>query len=260
MAQNEPVALEYRGRIAVITIDNEKKLNALTQDGYYLIAKFMREVATHDEVFITVLTGKGRYFSAGADVSISREKPVGTDLARHWLTSFVANNLNITNAFYTHPKILVTALNGPAVGLSAALIAFSDFIYCAPQTFLLTPFSSLGLVAEGGASRAFVQRLGISKANEALIMIGFVNKIFDVEKGETEKFKELVFEEIDNRLGTHLIGDSLIKIKALIRKPERDLLDAQGVAEVFGGLERFAAGIPQEEFRKIASGEKKHKL
>ncbi|KAF7897897.1 uncharacterized protein EAF01_008863 [Botrytis porri] len=257
MAQNEPVALEYRGRIAVITIDNEKKLNALTQDGYYLIAKFMREVATHDEVFITVLTGKAH---RGADVSISREKPVGTDLARHWLTSFVANNLNITNAFYTHPKILVTALNGPAVGLSAALIAFSDFIYCAPQTFLLTPFSSLGLVAEGGASRAFVQRLGISKANEALIMIGFVNKIFDVEKGETEKFKELVFEEIDNRLGTHLIGDSLIKIKALIRKPERDLLDAQGVAEVFGGLERFAAGIPQEEFRKIASGEKKHKL
>lgn len=151
------------------------------------------------------------------------------------------------------------------------MIAFSDFIYCTPQTFLLTPFSSLGLVAEGGASRAFVQRLGISKANEALIMskritaeellqVGFVNKIFDVQKGETEKFKELVFEEIDNRLGTHLIGDSLIKIKALIRKPERDLLDAQGVAEVFGGLERFAAGIPQEEFRKIASGEKKHKL
>ncbi|ATZ58676.1 hypothetical protein BCIN_16g03900 [Botrytis cinerea B05.10] len=64
MAQNEPVTLEYKGRIAVITIDNEKKLNALTQDGYYLIAKFMREIATHDEVFVTVLTGKGRYFSA----------------------------------------------------------------------------------------------------------------------------------------------------------------------------------------------------
>lgn len=59
MAQGEPVTLEYKGRIAVITIDNEKKLNALTQDGYYLMAKFMREVATHDEVFVTVLTGKG---------------------------------------------------------------------------------------------------------------------------------------------------------------------------------------------------------
>jgi peroxisomal 3,2-trans-enoyl-CoA isomerase len=176
--------------------------------------------------------------------------------------------LNITDAFAHHPKILVTALNGPAIGLSAALVAWSDFIYCVPSTFILTPFSSLGLVAEGGASRSFVQRLGISKANEALIMskripadellqVGFVNKIFDCGK---EDFMKLVFEEIDNRLGPHLIGDSLTKIKALIRKPERDIIDAQGVAEVFGGLQRFSAGIPQEEFRRIASGEKRHKL
>ncbi len=97
-------------------------------------------------------------------------------------------------------------------------------------------------------------------SSEELLATGFVNKIFDCKKGEDEKFHKLVFEEIDNRLGAHLIGDSLLKIKALIRKPERDLLDAQGVAEVFGGLERFASGIPQEEFRKIASGEKRHKL
>jgi len=126
-------------------------------------------------------------------------------------------------------------------------------------------------VAEGGASRAFVTRMGISKANEALIMskritaqelleVGFVNKIFDVAKGDEATFKKLVLEEVEDRLGNHLIGDSLTKIKALIRRPERDVLDAQGVAEVFGGLERFAAGIPQEQFRMLASGEKRHKL
>lgn len=207
----------------------------------------------------------------GADVTAARAVPEGEDPYRHQLRSFVSSNLNITEAFYSHPKILVTALNGPVVGLSAALIAFSDFIYCVPHAYLLTPFSSLGLVAEGGASIAFVQRLGISKANEALIMskrisaeellqTGFVNKIFDCGKGEDAKFRSLVLEEIENRLGEHLIGDSLTKIKALIRKPMREKLDAQGVAEVFGGLERFAAGIPQEEFRKIASGEKRHKL
>ena len=56
-----PVTLEYNGRIAIITIDDQKKLNALTQDGYYQLASYMREVATHDEVFVTVLTGKGTY-------------------------------------------------------------------------------------------------------------------------------------------------------------------------------------------------------
>lgn len=157
------------------------------------------------------------------------------------------------------------------IGLSAALISLSDFIYAMPHVFLLTPFTSLGLLAEGGASRAFVQRLGISKANEALIMskrisaeemlqVGFVNKIFDLSKDEQEKFLREVLQEVDERLGDHLNSDSLIKVKALIRKPERDVMDAQNVAEVFGGLERFAAGIPQEEFRKIASGEKRHKL
>jgi len=268
---SSPVTLEYKGRLAIITINNEKKANALTQDQYYILATHMREVATRDDVFITLLTAKGRFFSAGADVTAVRSVPQGEDLYRHQLRTFVSNNLNITQAFYTHPKILVTALNGPVVGLSAALIAFSDFIYCVPHAYLLTPFSSLGLVAEGGASIAFVQRLGISKANEALIMskritseellaTGFVNKIFDCGKGEDEKFRELVLEEIEARLGEHLIGDSLTKIKALIQKPLREKLDAQGVAEVFGGLERFVAGIPQEEFRKVASGEKRHKL
>jgi peroxisomal 3,2-trans-enoyl-CoA isomerase len=54
-----PVTLEYRGKIAVITIDNVEKLNALDQDGYYQVAGFMREVAEHEEIFVTVLTGKG---------------------------------------------------------------------------------------------------------------------------------------------------------------------------------------------------------
>ena len=55
-----PITLEYKGRIAIITITNEKKANALTQDQYYLLATYMREVATHDEVHITLLTGKGQ--------------------------------------------------------------------------------------------------------------------------------------------------------------------------------------------------------
>lgn len=96
--------------------------------------------------------------------------------------------------------------------------------------------------------------------SEELLQVGFVNKVFECGKGEEDKFLKLVLEEVEERLGEHLIGSSLIEIKKLIRKPERDILDTQGVLEVFGGLERFKKGIPQEEFRKIGSGEKKHKL
>ncbi|CAH0022928.1 unnamed protein product [Clonostachys rhizophaga] len=271
--QKSPISLEYKGRVAIITIDNQQKLNALNQAAYYDLAQKLREIATHDEVFITVLLAKGRYFSAGADVTIARATPAAgdVDIHKHWLQNFVAFNLNITHAFSTHPKILVVGLNGPVVGLSAAIVAFADFIYAAPHTFLLTPFSSLGLVAEGGASRALVQRLGPARANEALIMsrrisadqlvqAGFVNAIFDVEKGDDARFHELVLREVDERLGEHLSGSSLLGIKKLIRRPELEVTNEQNVHEVFAGLERFVQGIPQEEFRKIASGEKKHKL
>jgi peroxisomal 3,2-trans-enoyl-CoA isomerase len=205
-------------------------------------------------------------------VGSSKAVPDNEDAYRHWLRAFSANNLAVTRAFYLHPKILVTALNGPAVGLSAALIAHSDFIYAAPHAFLLTPFTSLGLVAEGGASVAFVQRLGIAKANEALIMskrisaeemlaAGFINKIIDVGgKKNDEQFRAEVMKEISERLGDHLNNDSLLRVKELVRKPEWEILEKQNIAEAFAGLERFVSGAPQEEFRKIASGEKKHKL
>jgi peroxisomal 3,2-trans-enoyl-CoA isomerase len=152
------------------------------------------------------------------------------------------------------------------VGLSAALVGLSDFVYATPSTFILTPFSSLGLVAEGAASFAFVQRMGIAKANEALILsrripvdelvaCGFVNKIFP-----TENFHGKVIEYIKDQFGDHLNQDSMLRIKKLIRAPYIDVLDRQNQEEAFGGVARFEQGIPQEQFMRIATGKKRHKL
>lgn len=202
----------------------------------------------------------------GADVSISRATPPGTDIFRHGLQYTVANNLNITRAFYTHPKIMVTALNGPAIGLAAALISFSDFIFSVPTAFIMTPFSSLGLVTEGGASYGFVQRMGIAKANVALIQgrripadelfaVGFVNKIFP-----PEAFLKDVLREIDDTMGAHLVSSSMLRIKALIRHRQQREMDEQNVVELFEGLDRQVQGIPQREFEKVRTGAKRHKL
>lgn len=52
------------GRVAIVTIDRQKKLNALTQNHYFRIAELLLDIAKMDEVVITVVTGKGRFFSA----------------------------------------------------------------------------------------------------------------------------------------------------------------------------------------------------
>ncbi|KAL2855436.1 ClpP/crotonase-like domain-containing protein [Aspergillus pseudoustus] len=275
MADEKDITVTYQDCIAIITLNIPKKLNALSGEHYYLLGDRLREVDKRDDITITVVTGTGRFFSAGADVTSTRPGAgLGTNVRRELVRNFVTNNIDITHTFSHHSKILVAALNGPAVGLSAALIAMADFVYAAPHTFILTPFSSLGLVAEGGASAAFVERLGIAKANEALIQskritcdelvaAGFVNKVLKADSGKADDsagFLKKVIEEVEDRMGPHLNQSSLLRIKELIRRPGREIMDKQNTIEAFAGLERFLLGIPQEEFRKLASGEKKHKL
>ena len=211
---------------------------------------------------------------SGADVHTPHEtKPTRAATRELYLRGFVANNLELTQAFATHPQVLVVALNGPAVGLSAAVIGYADFVYAAPHAFLLTPFTSLGLVAEGNTSATFVERLGVSRANEALLMskrigceelaqCGFVNRVFDeVKPGESDKMLGLVLKEVDERLlGGHLNEQSLKRVKALIRKPQKERHESQLVAELMGGLGMFVEGYPQKKFARVKNGEKKHKL
>ncbi|CAK4034706.1 3,2-trans-enoyl- isomerase [Lecanosticta acicola] len=268
----EQVKFETRGRVGIITINQPQKLNALRQDYFFHLSQILRHIDSRDDIFVTVLTGNGRFFSAGADVSVAgQNQGPQEEQYRQWLQSFAAYNLNITQAFYSHRKILVTALNGPVVGIAAALVAHSDFVYAAPHAYLLCPFTSLGLVAEGLASRVLTQRLGLARGPEALLMskritceelvhCGFVNRVFETRPEDSAGFLRQVLEEVDSRLGEHLVPDSLLKIKGLMKGPDRQLYDALGAQEVFSGLEVFMKGIPQEQFRQIATGAKRHKL
>ena len=96
--------------------------------------------------------------------------------------------------------------------------------------------------------------MGLSIANEALITsrripasqllaCGFVNKVFP-----TEDFFNTVRAHVYDIFGTHLNHDSMIRIKSLIRSSYMRELETTNVTEHYGGLARFAAGIPQQEF------------
>ena len=60
----DTITLDTKGKIAIITINLPQKLNALTRPHYDRIADLLRAIAVRDDIFITLLTGKGRYFSA----------------------------------------------------------------------------------------------------------------------------------------------------------------------------------------------------
>ncbi|KAK6544059.1 hypothetical protein TWF694_000772 [Orbilia ellipsospora] len=268
----EEIILQVDGKIAKIIFNKPKKLNALNGPNYQRLGVLLREVAEMNDVTITVIMATGRFFSAGADVTQGRK--ISSELSDiaprfYYHSTFGAQNLELTRAFLEHPKVLVAALNGPAVGLSAALVAMCDFIYCVPKTFLLTPFSSIGLVAEGGASFTFARRMGYGLASEALLAskkitadrlyaAGFVNKIFDEKDSDT--FNEAVIKHIQDELGDHLNQESIMFIKKLVRDAYMKGFEEANVLEIAGGVDRFMKGVPQAEFAKIASGAKRHKL
>lgn len=58
------ILIDYKGKVATITLNVPKKLNALDGGLYYQLARAMHEVAERPDIYITVLTGKGRFFSA----------------------------------------------------------------------------------------------------------------------------------------------------------------------------------------------------
>ncbi|GAA5912078.1 hypothetical protein JCM8208_001019, partial [Rhodotorula glutinis] len=226
MASSDALLLEIRAPYAIITLNQPKKKNALDATLYKRLSALLQEIDAKPEVFVTVVTGKGDFFSAGADVKSTRESLGGANARVTSLERLSGSNLDLTRSFYRHSKILVAGLNGPAIGLSAALLGHFDFVYAVPTAYFLTPFSAISLVCEGGASQALVQRMGLGKANEALLFgkklsvqellpSGFVNGLIDV-KGDSDEFRAELFKLLDRQLdGLQL--DAMVKSKALIR-------------------------------------------
>jgi peroxisomal 3,2-trans-enoyl-CoA isomerase len=64
MSNEHLITVTYQDRVAIVTLNRPDKLNALNADLYYLLGERLREVDSREDIFITVLTGTGRFFSA----------------------------------------------------------------------------------------------------------------------------------------------------------------------------------------------------
>lgn len=102
---DQVIQTSYAGKTATITLNAPRKLNALGAEHYYQLGSAMNEVAARDDIYITILTGVGRFFSAGADVSFgSKKDDSSVDEQQTYLKSFVANNLFVRPYPYPYPS------------------------------------------------------------------------------------------------------------------------------------------------------------
>jgi peroxisomal 3,2-trans-enoyl-CoA isomerase len=153
-----------------------------------------------------------------------------------------------------HKKIVVLALNGPAVGGGAAWFeGLSDICFAAENVFLQVPFSALGLVPEFGSAINWAQTVGVHRANELLMFgrkvhveelkeWGMVNHIFP-----TEGFLNSVVEYLEEQLAVN-DGKSMMEVKRLQNAPIRDARMIAVVNAVDALAERFVEDAPKQRF------------
>lgn len=149
---------------------------------------------------------------------------------------------NMIKAFYSFPKLLLAVVNGPCIGITATTVALCDVIYCSKTAYFHTPFSLLGLCAEGCSSYTFPRILGKSKANEMLLL----NYKLSADEARQNNFVSEVYEtqEVDKIWAkidefANLPMGSLEATKHLVKRFEVEDLEKANNAEIEELQKRF---------------------
>ncbi|KAK5554227.1 hypothetical protein LTR46_007876 [Exophiala xenobiotica] len=269
------IIFEIKGKIGIIKLNRPKSLNAFGGRLMLDLVSALRELNEHPDTVFTVLTGEGRFFSSGADVKASvSQQAVEYATPAEKKIAFMANyikfqeaaslnshmfpppllGIELLRSMIDHKKVLVLALNGPAVGGGAAwFTGVADIVLAAEGAYLQVPFSALGLVPEFGSATSFAHSMGVHRTNDMLMFgrkmsveelenWGMVNRILP---GPAQHFHEKVVEFLEEQLDVN-DGKSMMEAKRLQNLPlRRDRLLA-----VYDALDALAERITEDAQKK----------
>lgn len=140
------ITVEADGPIRIVRLNRPDELNAVNHALHRALLALFTELATDTEVRAVVLTGNGKAFSAGGDFQYLGE--LVNDPALRAAT--LADGRRLLYALAHCPVPIVAAVNGPAVGLGASLVALSDIVFISETAHLADPHVAVGLVAADG--------------------------------------------------------------------------------------------------------------
>ncbi|WP_029116538.1 enoyl-CoA hydratase/isomerase family protein [Mycobacterium sp. URHB0044] len=158
--------VEKVGAVHVVRINRPEAFNAVDESVHHAFATIWRALAADDDVRAVVTTGVGKAFSAGGDmVMFGRliEDPVARQFQIHEARTVFLEVIGF-------PKPLVSAVNGPAVGLGCSIALLSDFMVMGESSYLSDPHVAVGLVAGDGGAAMLPLLIGLMKAKEYVLL------------------------------------------------------------------------------------------
>ncbi|KAG9205581.1 hypothetical protein G6514_007186 [Epicoccum nigrum] len=257
--QYTDIKFEIKGRIGIITFNRPKALNSFGGNIIENTISALRVLNEHPDTIFTVLTGEGRFFSAGADVkgiASNDAEPSDPAVRKMGMLQRFGYAQELLRSMIDHRKVLILALNGPAVGGGAAWFpGVADIVLASSSAWLQCPFSALGLVPENGSALSFAQHIGIHRANDFLMFgrklsaqelleAGLYNYVWE-ETGDAFQAKVVGFLEGQLEVND---GKSMCEMKRLQNEPIRDARLLAVVRAVDALAERFVEGAPKKRF------------
>jgi enoyl-CoA hydratase len=140
------IQVDVDGPVRVVRLNRPERLNATNHVLHKALARVWPQIDADDDARAAVLTGAGRAFSAGGDYPYLADLAGDADLRKETL----ADARQIVAGMVRCRVPIIAAVNGPAVGLGASLVALSDISYMAESAHLADPHVLIGLVAADG--------------------------------------------------------------------------------------------------------------
>lgn len=204
----EDFLYEKDGPVTTITFNRPERRNCMNRQVMTELEDLLRDVRNDRDTRIMIITGTGKSFSAGADMTAAK----GISDPQERMRAFATHNGGVARMVgrtFDHVTRLdcltIAAVNGHAVGGGWALAAAFDFIVAVEEAEFWVPEVELGAAFTGGPALAMAARLGPWRAKEAMVLcrhykarelyeLGMVNRV--VKQGELMPAARALAEEL----------------------------------------------------------------
>ena len=190
------VKVEVEAGVGWIRLNRPEKMNAIGTLTRGQLADAIKQAERDEAIRVVVLTGSGRAFCSGADVTemlgdgaMRTPEDVGNVLRNEYMPMLMR--------LRTMPKPVIAAMNGPAVGIGASYALACDIRFATPEAYILEAFINIGLAPDGGVSWLLPRLAGTGVAYEMFFTgkplsaadahrLGVVNRVVPHERLEEE--------------------------------------------------------------------------
>ncbi len=152
----EIVRYEQHDAVVVITLNRPDSMNAFDTALRAKVVEAFNRARDDETVRVVIFTGEGRCFSAGADLKAGIDRDVEAILQKEYRP--------IQEAIADIPKPVIAAVPGSAAGIGFSMALQCDLVLMAENAFLLSPFTTISLVPDGGLTWTLVRQLGYRRA------------------------------------------------------------------------------------------------